>query len=183
VLVLPKCPRLTNNRSSLRSVTIVSIVRLYFMDKFLVDTNPDINYSLGFCVSAIECNLAIITACGPAMWPLLRTWMPRLFTSYRSSNRNGDAELIPSVNRTPGGSAKPMNLGSWKEIKDVRGDNVRGKTFISASRPDESDEEVLMMHDNPGITRTTDYSVVRENNANRGQDAASSSSVGKSDVD
>ncbi|OKL55413.1 hypothetical protein UA08_09266 [Talaromyces atroroseus] len=164
------------------AVTIVSIVRLYFLEQHLVDTNPDANYSLGFCVSSIECNLAIITACGPAMWPLLRTWIPRGLTGYRSDNNNGDVELTRSANRTPGSSATPMNLGrrfSRKEIKDIRGDNARGKTFISASRPEDSDEEVLMMHETVGIVRTTDYSVVREQERNRSRDAAPSISIGE----
>lgn len=57
-----------------------------------------------------------------------------------------------------------MNLGSrfsQKEIMDARGSNGRRKPYIMTSRPNDSDEEVLM-YNNAGIMRTTDYSVVRE---------------------
>ncbi|KAF3396781.1 hypothetical protein DPV78_008185 [Talaromyces pinophilus] len=152
-------------------VTVVSIVRLYFLQKQFVDKDPDANYSLGFCVSSIECNLAIITACGPSLWPLVRTWIPWSFTgAYRNynnnHNHNGDVELTRSANQAQSGnSATPMNLGSrfsQKESLDARGgSNGRRKTFGLTSRPDESDEEVLM-YDNAGIMRTTEYSVREE---------------------
>lgn len=170
MLVLPSIR--TNNHS----VTAVSIVRLYFLQKQFVDKDPDANYSLGFCVSSIECNLAIITACGPSLWPLVRTWIPWSFTgAYRNSNNNhnnninGDVELTRSGgvnNRTArsGNSATPMNLGSrfsQKETLDTRASNGRRKMYGLTSRPDESDEEVLM-YDNAGIMRTTEYSVREE---------------------
>ena len=39
--------------------------------------NPDAN--IGFVTSAIETNLALITASAPALRPLLRTWFPKIF--------------------------------------------------------------------------------------------------------
>lgn len=41
--------------------------------------SPDPDGNVGFATSAIETNLAIITASAPALRPLLRTWFPRLF--------------------------------------------------------------------------------------------------------
>lgn len=37
-------------------------------------TDPDVNYTIGPSVAIIECNLAIITACAPTLWPLARQW-------------------------------------------------------------------------------------------------------------
>ncbi|EFQ32649.1 uncharacterized protein GLRG_07663 [Colletotrichum graminicola M1.001] len=64
-------------------VTAVSIVRLYFVALSFVNVTPDKNFSLGFCVSQIECCLAITTASAPALWPLVRRWL-----SHHKSTRN-----------------------------------------------------------------------------------------------
>lgn len=154
------------HKFSLDSVTAVSIVRLYFLRQHLVDTSPDANYSVGFCVSAIECNLAIITACGPAMWPLLRTWMPGAFRSlgagYQRNNAHGDIDWNTSRRVSHRGATATIGGTSFElnNIKDVRGDKARGKTEIRARAIDDSDEEVLM-HPGTGIMMTTDYSVAR----------------------
>lgn len=156
-----------NLTASLDSVTAVSVVRLYYLQQHLVDTDPDANFSLGFCVSAIECNLAIITACAPAMWPLLRSWMPGVFSSlgpsYRKNNADGDVELTSGRQMPQGGATATIGGSSFatRDIKDVRGDNACGQTDIRASKVDDSDEEALM-HKGVGIMRTTDYSVARD---------------------
>lgn len=36
--------------------------------------DPDANFSIGPSIAAIECNLAIVTACAPTLWPLMRRW-------------------------------------------------------------------------------------------------------------
>ncbi|KAK1994115.1 integral membrane protein [Colletotrichum falcatum] len=64
-------------------VTAVSIVRLYFVALSFTDVAPDKNFSLGFCVSQIECSLAITTASAPALWPLVRRWL-----AHRKSARD-----------------------------------------------------------------------------------------------
>ena len=40
---------------------------------------PDPSYNIGFVTSGIETHLAVITACVPALTPLLRSWFPSLF--------------------------------------------------------------------------------------------------------
>ncbi|KAI1367052.1 hypothetical protein F5Y08DRAFT_327008 [Xylaria arbuscula] len=61
--------------------TITSMVRLALLVQglFMLETslNPDAN--IGFVTSAIETNLALITASAPALRPLLRTWFPKIF--------------------------------------------------------------------------------------------------------
>lgn len=39
----------------------------------------DPTYNIGFVTSAVETNLALITASAPAMMPLLRSWFPSMF--------------------------------------------------------------------------------------------------------
>ena len=149
-------------------------------------SNPDLNYSLGFCVSAIEVNLAIITASGPALWPLVRSWMPRFFTSMGPSNgayqMNADVEWTPNGQhrRTGAGNGSKLGTGIHSSrvvgggvggdstrigLKDVRGDRSWARMDIRSDLAD-SDEEVLTQH-GPGILRTTDYSVTRDDDSRR----------------
>lgn len=113
-------------------------------------------------MSAIECNLAIITACGPAMWPLLRSWMPGVFRSLGGYHRNPDGDIEWDRPTSHDGDTATIGGGSFplNNIKDARGDKARGKTEIRARSLDDSDEEVLMRQ-GMGIMRTTDYSVAR----------------------
>ncbi|OIW30923.1 hypothetical protein CONLIGDRAFT_564294, partial [Coniochaeta ligniaria NRRL 30616] len=57
-------------------VTVFSIVRLYYMYRIFFTVSPDPTYSLGYILSAIESNLAIIASSIPALWPLARLWFP-----------------------------------------------------------------------------------------------------------
>ncbi|KAI0527889.1 hypothetical protein F5B22DRAFT_640866 [Xylaria bambusicola] len=65
--------------------TITSMIRLALLVQglFMLKTslNPDAN--IGFVISAIETNLALITASAPALRPLLRTWFPKMFRVER----------------------------------------------------------------------------------------------------
>lgn len=160
------------------SVTIVSAIRLYYFQQHLTDTtDPDPTFNLGFCVSTIECNLGIITACGPAMWPLLRSWMPRLFSrlgisngyerKHDDNNENGwtpsDESGASGKRPEAGGATNTVGGGSigMDNLKDVRGDGARGRTDIRVSMMDDSDEEALT-HQGVGIMRRTDYTVSRD---------------------
>ncbi|KAK0653178.1 hypothetical protein B0T16DRAFT_370193 [Cercophora newfieldiana] len=62
-------------------VTIMSIVRLYYIIRLNYLHPEDRHYSIGFVCSCVELNLAIITASVPALWPLGRRWFPRAFAS------------------------------------------------------------------------------------------------------
>ncbi|CAK7230582.1 hypothetical protein SCUCBS95973_007624 [Sporothrix curviconia] len=77
-------------------VTVVGIVRLVFVYRaFFEAPGDDPTYSLGFCTSAIETNLAIICASAPSLRGLIRTWFPTFFSSagptydYRYGDSNG----------------------------------------------------------------------------------------------
>ncbi|KAK2055840.1 integral membrane protein [Colletotrichum caudatum] len=59
-------------------VTVVSVIRLYFVAMSLINVTPDNYFSLGFCISQIECSLAITTTSATAQWPLVLRWFSRL---------------------------------------------------------------------------------------------------------
>ena len=79
---------------SSQSVTITSIARLVLLVDFLYlyPTAPDQNFSVGFLSSAIEVNLAIITASAPALRPLFRNWFPG--SSGSPTAKQGGPSLI-----------------------------------------------------------------------------------------
>ncbi|EPE04902.1 cfem domain-containing protein [Ophiostoma piceae UAMH 11346] len=67
-------------------VTVVGIVRLWYIyTAFFKPPGSDPTYSLGFCTSGIETNLAIICASAPSLRGLVRSWFPRFFSSNRPS--------------------------------------------------------------------------------------------------
>ncbi|KAM7184660.1 hypothetical protein V8F33_012863 [Rhypophila sp. PSN 637] len=89
-------------------VTITSIVRLVLLVQglFGVIITPDTT-NIGFVTSAIETNLALITASAPALRPIFRSrarggWFPRTLVGGQS--RIGDAEQ--------GGQPKPIDWDS-----------------------------------------------------------------------
>ncbi|KAI1473792.1 hypothetical protein F4774DRAFT_422937 [Daldinia eschscholtzii] len=136
-------------------VTIVSVIRLYFLAQNFHDQSPDKNFSLGFCVSSIECNLAILTASAPALWPLIRRWIPHLKStgdhSYYGHHKYGGASHAQQgyIRTTDG--ADSNNIG----LKDM--DSRRIRTEVRSAR--DSDEEILT---GTGIMRTTQFTVSTE---------------------
>lgn len=71
------------------SVTAASIARLVILIVGLYGfaPNPDPTYNIGFVTSAIETNLALITASAPALMPLLKSWFPSVFGHNEPSGR------------------------------------------------------------------------------------------------
>lgn len=59
----------------------MSGVRLYYIIRLYYITPGDRKFSIGYVTSAVEINLAIITASVPALWPLARRWFPGAFES------------------------------------------------------------------------------------------------------
>ncbi|KAF6799525.1 integral membrane protein [Colletotrichum sojae] len=138
-------------------VTIVSVVRLHFLAQNFTDTSPDKNFSLGFCVSSIECNLAIITASGPALWPLIRRWIPHLKSSkdaeyYDRKYHTGQGWIRTGdgPHTMPAGSIGLKDMGSRRVQTEVRSG---GSIY-----PQDSDEELMT---GTGIMRTTNFAVTR----------------------
>ena len=137
-------------------------MRLYFFAQNVTSKDPDKNFSLGFCVPSIECNLAIITASGPALWPLVRRWLPRFASthdrSYGDANYGSKRYGVNSAHRRQSGWIRagdgPSNRASSFALKDMS----------KGSRPDihsqrDSDEEILT---GTGILRTTQFHVTSD---------------------
>lgn len=80
--------------------TITSIIRLVLLIQglFMLKTSMSADANIGFVTSAIETNLALITASAPALRPLLRAWFPRLFRVDRD-------EIIGNTGRRVLGTA------------------------------------------------------------------------------
>ncbi|OLN87817.1 hypothetical protein CCHL11_00418 [Colletotrichum chlorophyti] len=142
-------------------VTVVSVVRLYFLAQNFTDKSPDKNFSLGFCVSAIECNLAIITASAPALWPLFRRWMPQLKTAKDQNyynhkyhaNQQGWIRTGDGPNTTS--TAPEESIG----MKDMGGLTATTHVRSNGSNSSDSDEELMT---GTGIMRTTHFAVTRD---------------------
>ncbi|KAK7753709.1 hypothetical protein SLS62_004332 [Diatrype stigma] len=138
-------------------VTVVSIIRLYFLAQNFTDPSADKNFSVGFCVSSIECNLAILTASAPALWPLIRRWLPGAASTHDRSygpHKYGSSATHRQQGwiRAEDGPA-PRTTDSSYALKEMGGSKSRTEVR-SAAR--DSDEEILT---GTGIMRTTQFTV------------------------
>jgi hypothetical protein len=116
--------------NGLRRVTVAGIARLIILVEGLFNLVqiPDPTYNIGFVTSAIETNLALITASAPALMPLLRSWFPNFF---------GQEPGITEHHVTVG---KKVALQSMKSRIELRSNTPRG-----------SEEESMTFN---GIVRT-----------------------------
>ncbi|KAH8910008.1 hypothetical protein BR93DRAFT_993098 [Coniochaeta sp. PMI_546] len=94
------CSSSCDNLTNIPSVTITSVVRLVLLVQglFGLVTSSDPTFNIGFVVSAIETNLALITASAPALRPFFRTrdrggWLGR---SSVAPTKSGDVEAATS---------------------------------------------------------------------------------------
>ncbi|OTA53344.1 hypothetical protein K449DRAFT_305979, partial [Hypoxylon sp. EC38] len=102
-------------------VTVVSIIRLWTLSENFNDQSPDKNFSVGFTVSSIECNLAIITASFPSLWPLIRRALPKNLKSsyYGHQKYGGVSHGQQGYIRTTDGPESGIGL------KDMNGRRIR----------------------------------------------------------
>ena len=90
-------------------VTAASVARLITIAVGFYDLVPDRDptYNIGFVTSAVETNLALITASAPAMMPLLRSWFPSMFGSSSAAagasktGRTGRTGMTSAGTRVP----------------------------------------------------------------------------------
>lgn len=117
--------RLTN----LDSVTIVGCVRLYFIYKAnYTPPPPDGHFNIGYITTALETNLAVIAASGPALWPLARRWFPGFFRNLGLSRGfQGDIPDIETANM-------PHQL--TKETSAASSRNIRLLNIVFSPRKD-----------------------------------------------
>ncbi|CAG8898845.1 unnamed protein product [Penicillium egyptiacum] len=71
--------------------TAVGVWRIVILAQgFLSHTpGPDPTYAIGFCSSAIEVNVAVVTACGPSLKVISSRFLPRLLDSSRGKSNYG----------------------------------------------------------------------------------------------
>ncbi|KAI1842227.1 hypothetical protein JX265_001413 [Neoarthrinium moseri] len=139
-------------------VTVVSILRLQWIaETSFYPSQVDPTYDIRFTYSAAETNLAIITASGPALRPLLVRWFPRFFASltgnsipkypYSSNRYNLSERLEARTKSTRSGLAGRYGTSSYATKDTERGARVRDQS------PATSEEEIMAYS---GIIRTTE---------------------------
>ena len=77
---------------------IVILAQAFLSNK--IDT--DFTYSIGFCSSAIEVNVAVVTACGPSMKSIASKYLPRLLGTSRGESSAYGAGTSGSRGKFPG---------------------------------------------------------------------------------
>ncbi|KAF4974248.1 hypothetical protein FZEAL_8828 [Fusarium zealandicum] len=144
-------------------VTIMSILRLawlveinYYID--YADPDVDFTYDIRFTYSAIETNIAIITASAPALRPLFVRWFPSFFSALRSSGTRyshaNDAygRLTAATAKHSHGGTRVSLHGAFP-LKDMKGQR---RSEIRSHSPTNSEEEI-MTHN--GILKTSEVKV------------------------
>ena len=86
------------------SVTAASVARLITLVVGFYNLVPDRDptYNIGFVTSAVETNLALITASAPALMPLLRSWFPSLFGGVSAAEKTGRTGGMSAGTRVAG---------------------------------------------------------------------------------
>ncbi|KAH6612822.1 hypothetical protein B0J18DRAFT_69334 [Chaetomium sp. MPI-SDFR-AT-0129] len=167
------------------AVTIIGIVRLHgVIALFYLKSNAtDPLYNITVTLSVVESNLAIASACAPALRPLFRSVLPGLFGGSSANNKYNPNNNYPhpssrstpyalSGNRgTKNGtglddnnthgrteSASAATRHSSIRLKNLRGGGhpVMGLTECRSVSPSGSEEEIMTYN---GIMRTTDVQV------------------------
>ncbi|PKS12975.1 hypothetical protein jhhlp_000316 [Lomentospora prolificans] len=142
-------------------VTAVGIVRVHELRKKFYNIEPgyDSRDGIGDTLSTVECCLAIICACAPAMRPLFKRWLPGLFTNDSSRDQYGYNDTSGAI-RTDYGTNLRARRGHTKtgSIDEIGLDTLKrsGHTEIRGHSPDGSEEEIMTYN---GIIRTTNIQV------------------------
>ncbi|CAG7937037.1 unnamed protein product [Penicillium nalgiovense] len=134
--------------------------------------NPDATYGIGFCSSAIEVNVAVVTACGPSLKAISSRFLPRLLDSsrgkstYGAGTRSGTgvgsrrlrsnvfkstSHAQPSVYSTRGADYEMADPLGGPRV-DIVGD-------FEMRKYKRGDSSSLSSGDDKGIMKTTDISV------------------------
>ncbi|TGO20317.1 hypothetical protein BPAE_0311g00080 [Botrytis paeoniae] len=158
-------------------VTVVSTVRLAMMITVFFNPLPvDSTRGISFVTSAIEINLAIITASAPALKPMMRQWFPKLFGSSSDdayNNQNSGPYALQGNSRYERGTRNGAGFKSSRlsngnglirledvpDIPDVKDGSTEDSNRIQreTSKGDgDSDEEILNYN---GIIKTTSVGV------------------------
>ncbi|KAK6833381.1 hypothetical protein PG987_008075 [Apiospora arundinis] len=137
-------------------VTIVGIVRIWGVIQlfYYPDPNGDTFYDIKMVLSVVEVNTAIVTACAPALRPLLRHFFPR------SSHRNFSKKIYGNMSRTRSHHHhQNQNSIAMKPLRGFDSPHHSGHVEVRGSTPTGSDEAIMTYN---GIMRTMDVKVQYE---------------------
>lgn len=145
----------------------MSILRLAWIVEtsyFLDPTSPtyDPTYDIRFTYSAVETNLAIITASAPALRPLFLKWFPRFFSALKSSSNKYSKDQYgrstgTTTKRSRAGTGGPLSSHHHHHanafpLKDMKG----ARSEIRGHSPTNSEEEIMTYN---GILKTSEVAV------------------------
>ncbi|KAK7409729.1 hypothetical protein QQX98_008110 [Neonectria punicea] len=141
-------------------VTVMSILRLawivetsYYMDPTSPDYDP--TYDIRFTYSAVETNLAIITASAPALRPLFLKWFPRFFSALKSSGAKYSKDQY-GRSTTAKRSRSGTNIRSSHHNGPFPLKDIKGRSEIRSHSPTNSEEEIMTYN---GILKTSEVAV------------------------
>ena len=146
---------------------IIGVVRLANVIKlFYVEPDPDADpyHDIGVMLNVVEVNVAIISASGPALRPLFRSWMPSLFAGSSGRYLSGKKSEYPEYGNShfAGTSRHTSIAGGGIALKAMgRGTNRAQHTECRSVSPSGSEEEIMTYN---GILRTTQVQLNYEDN-------------------
>ncbi|KAF7935213.1 uncharacterized protein EAE97_008120 [Botrytis byssoidea] len=169
-------------------VTVVGIVRLAMMVTVFFNPPPvDSTRGISFVTSAIEINLAIITASAPALKPVMRQWFPKLFSSSSDGAYNnqsgryalqGNSRCERGTRNGAGFKNSRVSNGNGlirlEDVPDIpddkngRTEDPNGIQRETSKGDGDSDEEIMKYN---GIIKTTSVSVQYEDGKSEISDA------------
>ncbi|KZL65882.1 CFEM domain-containing protein [Colletotrichum tofieldiae] len=159
-------------------VTAISVLRLAWLIEVSYHINEqDPTYDIRFTYSAVETNLAIITASAPALRGLFLRWFPSFFASLKSSSngrygygRSGDPN---KKSRTTVTATATRGRAASHHADAFQLKTMKGRSEIRSHSPTTSEEEI-MTYD--GIMRTREVNIVyddkRDSTPRGGRDPA-----------
>lgn len=121
-------------------------------------TSTDPSFNIGFVTSAVETNLALVTASVPALTPLLRTWFPSWFGASPSGDggqATTNAQLAP---------VRRINLRDLKRSPGGGGTSRGAVTELRSHTPRSSEEETMTFE---GIIKASEYVGNNRSNGSR----------------
>ncbi|KAL4897523.1 hypothetical protein BDV59DRAFT_167930 [Aspergillus ambiguus] len=147
---------------------IVILAQAFFPDPD--HPNPDPTYSVGFCSSAVEVNVAVLTACAPSLKAIFSKYIPRLLGTSNGASNSKYYGGASSSNRFRSGlgyhrSARGGDDNDGFELADPFRTNtadvkVEMRKYTRSGGRGGADSPSLSSEDgNAGIVKTTDVSV------------------------
>ncbi|KAJ5538181.1 hypothetical protein N7513_006132 [Penicillium frequentans] len=98
--------------------TAIGVWRIIILAKAFFPTGPveDSTFGIGFCSSAVEVNVAVITACAPSMKAITSKYLPRLL----GTSRNGKSSYGPGTSGGSRGFRKSRFFPSSRKSSQLR---------------------------------------------------------------